>query len=126
MTERLNLLPVSYVFEVEYFDGQHHTVRARPGDVTRLEDEFGPAWRGDGNIGPKPMLYLAWLASRHDPSGMARPDFDTFRDDATSIELGIQEVRPTNAAPGNGSPSNLRLPPAANPVDGSTPTPAPL
>jgi hypothetical protein len=126
VSERVNLLPVVFCFDIAYFDGTAHRVRTRPGDLSRLEDEYGTGWRESENIGPKPMLYLAWLASRHDPTGLARTDFDAFRDDAISIEMEAEEVRPTGAAPGSASPSNSPSLPEPLRMDGSTPTPAPL
>jgi hypothetical protein len=125
--KRINLAPTVFAFDITYADQTAHTVRTRPGDITRMEDEFGGAWLTDPSArSPKHMQYLAWLASRHDPTGLARPDFDTFRDDAVSIEVEVIEVDPTDAAPGRGSPSSLPSPPVRLPVDGSTPIPAPL
>jgi hypothetical protein len=127
VSERVNLNPVCFTFDIAYFDGTAHTVRTRPGDVSRIDDEFGTEWQSDPKARtPKVMLYLAWLASRHDPTGLARADFDLFRDDATSVEVEVTEVVPTVAAPGRGSPSSWQLPPEPRPADGSTPIPASL
>jgi hypothetical protein len=116
--------PPAMVWNVTYYDGTSHRVSTRPGDYVRLAQQYGADWKAREAEAPEMMLYLAWLASRHDPSA-ARPDFDTFLDDVTELGHVEEAVRPTGAAPGNDSPSNYRLPPAARPVDGSMPTPVP-
>ena len=124
---RTNLAPVVFAFDIAYFDGTAHHVRTRPGDTSRMDDHFGATWRDETNkVAPSALLYFAWLASRHDPTGLGRPDFDTFRDDAVSVEVEVEEVRPTGAALGNDSPSTWQLPPEPDPANGSRPTLEPL
>ena len=119
--------PTALTWRIVYEDGAEHNVTARPGDYDFLEDKY-PDYQErvkGGGSGMKPMLYLAWLASRHDPT-IARPDFDKFRMEAVTVEMAAVPVRPTDAAPGRGSLSSLQLPPEPHLVDGSTPIRASL
>lgn len=117
---------VALTWNVTYADGASHRVTTRPGDYGRLAERY-PNWKaaGSDNVDPNVMLFLAWCASRHDPTGLARPDFDTFRDDAVTIEMDRVAPRPTGAAAGNGSPSSWQLPPEPTLPSGSPPIPTP-
>lgn len=111
---------VKLSWRIRYADGAEHTVTTRPGDYARLADRF-PAWRAStGEMNPGVMLYLAYLASRHDPEGRARPDYDAFLDDAEEVEMTTAPPRPTGADHGSDSRSSSLLPPAATLPNGSS------
>lgn len=120
--------PGTVTWDITYANGTHR-VTTRPGDFVRARRTY-PNWQAmAAEEGAEAMMYLAWLASRHDlEAGLARPDFDAFLDDAVTIQIvtGSEAAAvPTVAAPGNGSLSSSLLPPARHPLHGSMPTPTP-
>lgn len=112
-------------WDVTYGDGTSHRVTTYPGDFVRARRQYGELSKLEVEDGAEVMFYIAWLASRHDPTGLARPDFDAFLDDAQVVEIVTGEgaaAVPTVAAPGNGSRSSSQLPPVLPQPAGSTPT----
>lgn len=116
--------PTAMAFKITYGDGRAHQVTTRPGDYVLMRRAY-PA--GTKDLAPEDaaevMMFLAWLASRHDPSGLAQPDFETFLMECASFDTVAVPAVPFAADPGNAPPSRLRLPPEPTLADGSAPTP---
>lgn len=109
-------------FTIGYEDGTEQSVTTRPLDLAAAGvrvDQNLAATMGD----PTVLLHLAFLAAGHDRDRAPYADRDAFAAVVVRLEWELEQVRPTNAARGNGSPSSWRLPPEPALATGSTPTP---